>query len=371
MRDYCAHYTANYLPLTANWIYRSVINQVDFQPVFLCRTKQNVNHFPLDNLYSLQEVPQFWRWWNIMCLYVLGYIPFFKQICRRFNVRVFHAHFGYQGAKSIGLARSLRVPLICSFYGDDAFAKIHEHKYRKLFREADRILVLGPYMKSRLIALGCPADKLRIHHLGIDVAQIKFVSRTIGQKRPVRFLIASSFLEKKGIDIAIRALGNLKSRFEFTLDIIGDGPLKSQLLDEISRAGIEARVTMHGYKSYPEVIAMAATFDVFIQASRTTRDNRKEGTPMVIVDMMATGMAVISTDHSDIPEIVKDGVNGFLAKENDVVTLQNCIERVFNDVSCVERLGLNARKWVEKEFNIKLQTERLEQLYREAIEQYR
>lgn len=367
-KRYCAHYTANYLPLTANWIYRSVINHVSFDPVFLCRTKQNISHFPLDKLYSLQDLSAFKRVWQIFCLKTIGYIPFFKRMCNAYRVEIFHAHFGYQGAKSLGLTKKLNVPLICSFYGDDAFASMHEGKYAELFAGAEKILVLGLYMKARLIKLGCPPDKLVIHHLGIDVDEIKFVSRKSDINQPLRFLIASSFLEKKGIEIAIKALGQLKEQFNFTLDIIGDGPLKAQLLEEIATWQLESRVQLHGYKPYAEVISMAHSCDVFIQASRTTKDNRKEGTPMAIVDMMATGMPVVSTNHSDIPEIVKDGINGFLANENDVESLRQCLEKVFTNRSALENLGMNARKWVEEEFSVKRQTERLEKIYDQAIE---
>jgi colanic acid/amylovoran biosynthesis glycosyltransferase len=276
-------------------------------------------------------------------------------------------HFGYHGVKLIGLKNKLKVPMICSFYGDDAFAHRHVEKYGSLFREADKILVLGAYMKAQLIQLGCPENKLLIHHLGIDSDKIVFKQRTFQAGKSIRFLIASSFLKKKGIDLAIKALSKFKNNYDFFLDIIGDGPLKDEILREIEMCGIKDRVNLHGYKPYEYFINLAYECDVFIQASRTTEENNKEGTPMAIVDAMATGMAVISTKHSDIPEIVINGKTGYLAEENDLNSLEKSIQKLFDDLAKVEMFSRNGREWIEKEFDAKKQTMKLEEYYKQLI----
>ncbi len=259
--------------------------------------------------------------------------------------------------------------MICSFYGDDAFAYRHQHKYGELFKHADKILVLGKYMKTWLVKLGCPEHKLQIHHLGIDIDKLRFVNRQVKKDGPIRFLIASSFLPKKGIDLAIKALATFTHQYNFTLDIIGDGPLKNNILEEIEKGGMKDRVTLHGYKPYDYFINLAYECQVFIQASRTTEKNDKEGTPMAIVDTMATGMAVVSTNHSDIPEIVIDGETGYLAEENNLESLTECIRKIFELPEKIEQFSAAGRKWIEKEFDAKKQTLKLEKYYAELIRQ--
>jgi colanic acid/amylovoran biosynthesis glycosyltransferase len=368
----CAHYASTYLPLTENWIYRILVNHKKFKPIFLSRKKENLSLFPIDHRYSLSDFGVLKKYIEILLFKILGYFFFFEKACRTNRVKVLHVHFGYHGIKMLGLKRKLNIPMICSFYGDDAFSfPSSEHrreKYRNLFKQADRILALGPYMKSHLIELGCSEDKIVIHHLGIDVDKIEFRQRKISKGDKLKFLIASSFVEKKGIDLAVKALSEFKDRFEFSLDIIGDGHLKGEILQLIESSGIQDRVKLHGYKPYDYFIDLAYQCDVFIQASRTTDDNRKEGTPMAIVDAMATGMAIISTRHSDIPEIVKDGEHGYLAEENSVVSLGDCFEKIFAAPNAIEAFSLNGRRWVEKEFNAKSQTEKLEKFYSELIE---
>jgi colanic acid/amylovoran biosynthesis glycosyltransferase len=367
----CAHYASKYLPLTENWIYRILVNHKNYKPVFLTRKKENLSLFPISDICSLDDFGKVRQYFEILLFRVLGYFIFFKKICEQNKIQILHVHFGYHGVKMIGLCQKLKIPMICSFYGDDAFAHGHiqkaKEKYEVLFKESDRILVLGPYMKSQIINLGCAANKITIHHLGIDVDKIEFKKRNANKNGKIRFLIASSFVKKKGIELAIKALSKFKDQYEFSLDIIGDGLLKPQILDSINQAGIEARTTLHGYRPYDYFINLAYQCDVFIQASLTTEDNRKEGTPMAIVDAMATGMAIISTKHSDIPEIVKNDEHGYLAEENDVVTLEKCIQRFFNEPDKVEVFSVNCRRWVEKEFNAKIQTAKLEEYYSELI----
>jgi colanic acid/amylovoran biosynthesis glycosyltransferase len=366
-----AHYTSTYLPITQNWIYRTIINQQRFSPIFLSRKKQNLSQFPISSHYSLDDLGRSRQVAEIFLFRILGYFPFFKSTCRYHNAQILHAHFGYHGVKSVGLKRKLGIPMVCSFYGDDAFSRPHvgqtKKQYRYLFRQADRILVLGPYMRSHLIGLGCNTEKISILHLGIDVDKIRFERRSLLPGAKVRFLVVSSFVEKKGIDIAIKALAKLKNEANFSLDIIGDGQLKSKILTLVEQSGLQERITFHGYKPYSYFIELAYRCDVFIQASRTGSGNSKEGTPMAIVDAMATGMPVVSTRHSDIPEIVRENETGYLAEENSIDSLVECLRMVFSNPEKMEKFSLNGRSWIEKEFNARIQTQKLEECYEQLL----
>jgi colanic acid/amylovoran biosynthesis glycosyltransferase len=368
----CAHYVASYLPLTENWIYRVLINHRAYDPVMLSRRKENLSLFPIPKLFSLSDLPKVRQYAELVFFRTFGYFFFMNAVCRREQVNILHIHFGYHGVKSIGLRKKLRVPMVCSFYGDDAFSHPLNpgvtEKYQRLFASADKVLVLGPYMKEALIRLGCDARKLVIHHLGIDVASIAFRPRRWQAGQRMRFLIASSFVEKKGIDLAVRALARFKDQYDFTLDIIGDGKLRPMIEKAIGDSGLSRRVTLHGYKPYDYFIQMASQCDVFIQASKTGERNNKEGTPMAIVDAMATGMAVISTRHSDIPEIVHEGVHGYLADEGDEGSLADCIRKMLEHPEQLASFSEAGRAHVEEQFDARKQTAILEQYYDELLQ---
>jgi colanic acid/amylovoran biosynthesis glycosyltransferase len=366
---FCAHYASSYLPLTENWIYKLLTNFKRFRPIFLTRKKHNLELFPLETVVSLSDFSKVGQVTQLLLFKAIGYFPFFKKACRLHEAKILHVHFGYHGVKMLGLKRALKIPLICSFYGDDAFADsfVKNLNYKKLFHDADRILVLGPYMKKQLIGLGCDESKLRIHHLGIETEKIKFIKREIKDGEPIRFLIASSFLEKKGVEIAVQALGEICQAYSFIIDIIGDGPLKSIIQSLIKQYNFGDRVKLHGYKPYDFFISLAEQCHVFIQASKTTADNRKEGTPMAIADVMATGMTVVATRHSDIPELVIDNVTGYLANENDLPDLVSTLKKLLHAPERITEMGAQSRAHIEREFNVKTQAERLEQHYFELL----
>lgn len=364
----CIHYISNFLPITEVWIYNQIKNLTLLKPVLISRYTSNNKLFPFEPIYSLKKNGKIFFWLNIFISKIIGFIPFFYFIGRKENGKILHVHFGYHGIKLMHLKKALGIPMVCSFYGTDAFrfpflSKRNLKNLKLLFTNTNIILALGPYMKKSLIKLGCPADKIIIHHLGIEINKIEFRKRLLTEDRPIRFLMASSFVDKKGIDIVLKALSVIKTNFDFTLDIIGDGVLRDQILSLIDDLKLGENITFHGYKPYDFLISLSYECDVFLQASRTIKENDKEGTPMVIVDMMATGMPVISTKHSDIPEIIDDGINGYLAEENDVDSFKNKILELIANKGEIQNMSEKCRKKVETEFCSEKQKTKLEKLY--------
>ncbi len=370
-RPVVVHYNSRYLPLTVNWIYSMLRCHKSFEPVFITRKIENLHLFPLPKIYTLESLNAAVRVLQLIFSKLAGYVPFFNAVCKKSGAQVLHVHFGYHGVKLLGLKKKTGLPMVCSFYGDDAFhypmKPFVRKQYRSLFAKADMILVLGPYMKAQLLHLGCAEDKIKIHHLGIDAEAIAARPRQRKPGEAVRFMTSCSLREKKGVGIAIRALADLKDSYAFTLDLVGDGPLRQSLQQLAEQHGIADRLTWHGYQPYAFVIEKMYQCDVLIQASLTTSDNRKEGTPVAIMDAMATGMAVVATRHSDIPELVEEGVTGLLAEENDVESLRTCLKKLLDNQDLIEKFGLRGREKVEREFNVAVLTEKLEEIYNELI----
>ena len=365
------HYNSRYLPLTEVWIYNQLQQLSDFRIIFLCRILQNVDLFPGTEVYALAEKSFIMQKLNLLFFKVFGYIPMFNRLSA--ESKLLHVHFGYNAIKLTGLKKKRNIPMICSLYGIDAHhfpyaRKRNLSKMQGMFQVVDKVLVLGQYMKSQLINLGCPEDKIIVHHLGIHLDKIEFVQRTFEKSRPVRFLLASSFLEKRGVEISLEALTKLKNDVDFTVDIIGDGPLKPRILDIIKSGKLEEKVKMHGYQPYEFFIKLAYDCDVMLQASKTSASNDKEGTPMSLVDAMATGMPVVSTRHGDIPEIVVDGVTGFLAEEGSVAEFESAIRKMMERMDEISIFSRKSRLWIEENFDVEKQSNRLTRIYNNLIE---
>jgi colanic acid/amylovoran/stewartan biosynthesis glycosyltransferase WcaL/AmsK/CpsK len=363
----CLHYVSNFLPLTMVWIYNLLKNLQEYDPYVLTRKKINNQSFPFENIQALNDLHLIDKLYNIGISKLTGVIPFFSNAAGLIRPCIMHFHLGNIAYKLLPFKRKMAVPGVISFYGADAYMyparKKNRRKLSSVFREMDRILVLGPAMQNELKLLGCPEEKIEIFHLGINTDQIEFKEKAFPVSRPLRFLLASNFVEKKGIDITLHSLGQFKKQVDFEIEIIGDGPLREDILKIISAIGLREKVRLHGYKPYAFVLEKAYECDVFLQASRTASNKDREGTPMVLVDVMAAGMPVVSTRHSDIPEIVRDGYNGYLAEENSVDSFTACLSRLIENKGYFQSLSRNCRSHVDQHFNIFVQAKKLETTY--------
>jgi colanic acid/amylovoran biosynthesis glycosyltransferase len=246
-------------------------------------------------------------------------------------------------------------------------------RYAELFASTDRVLCEGPFMASTIVELGCPADKVHVHRLGIEVDKIAFVPRQWSPGTPLKVLIASSFTEKKGIPYAIAALAPLKDEVPVEVTIVGDarpypGPEKEKrrILDAIERGRLAPMVRMLGYQPHSRLYEEAYRNHIFLSPSVTAQDGDTEGgAPVTIIEMMATGMPVVSTYHCDIPSLIDPGRTGFLARERDVdglVAALRCLIQSSGDWSPMLRA---ARQHVEREYDARTQGSRLAAIYEE------
>ncbi len=128
--------------------------------------------------------------------------------------------------------------------------------------------------------------------------------------------------------------------------------------------GIDKYVQFVGLVNEKGVKELFREADVFLHHSVTSEEGDKEGIPTVIMEAMATGLPVISTYHSGIPELITNDVNGLLVKEKDVESYSDTLLKLEN---CPENIGKNARKKVVEEFNLEIETQKLFRIYDRLI----
>jgi colanic acid/amylovoran biosynthesis glycosyltransferase len=290
------------------------------------------------------------------------------------QIKVIHAHFGRAGYLGLPIARQAKLPIVTSFYGYDVSQygglPKWQRNYRVLFEQGDLFLCLGAQMQKNLIALGCAPEKTRIHHLGVDISGIEFKSRVWDGTTPLRVLIAAAFRPKKGIPYALEALGRLQKRVELELTIIGDVldtsdslPEKQRIMKAIEVNGLKNCTTLLGMRPYSFLLDQAYLHHIFLAPSIKADDGDMEGTPMVLADMAATGIPIISSQHSDIPELILDGETGLLANEKDVDGLATRLYWLADNTDQWEAMSRRAREHIEREFDTHTQAARLEAIY--------
>lgn len=270
---------------------------------------------------------------------------------------VIHCHFGPSGLRGLAL-RNIGIldgPVVTTFHGYGISRVIREdgrQTYRRLFQQGDLALTVSRYFRDRLLELGCPEDRVHVHHMGVDTSRFSFKPRMPPADGPVRLLSVARLTEKKGIEYALRALDSLDPRAtEVRYEIVGDGPLRQDLERLAADLGLQEVVEFRGSQPREEVLRSLYNAHLFLAPSVTASDGDQEGIPVAIMEAMATGLPVLTTRHSGIPELVDDGVSGYMVPERDAEALGERLACLLQHPDPWEEMGRAGRRRVEEEFD--------------------
>jgi colanic acid/amylovoran biosynthesis glycosyltransferase len=374
MQNKAFHYVDNYLAVTTSWIYSQIVFNKDFKQYIFAQKKHQAEFFPVENLYSYQDLSGCRKVYNRLIYLFFKYYPYCLSVGKAVQPDVIHAHFGNIGYKVLRLKEIMGIPLIVTFYGCDlalANRKKYQRRYAVLFEKADLFLLEGSHMAKELEKLGCPAEKIKVFHLGVDVDKIQYKEKAIVPGAPIQLLFTATLTEKKGCEYLIRAYSNIINQHRYTnvhLKIIGQGKLKDDLLNLSKELQVYDQIDFVGYIPYSCFLRELASADVFVSPSVTAADGNTEGgAPVSLIDAQAAGLAIISTFHADIPEVVIHGQTGLLSAERDVVKLTENIRFFLDHPEKIAVFGAEGRKHVESDYNICLQGKLLGKIYRQII----
>ncbi|HJQ26224.1 MAG TPA: glycosyltransferase family 4 protein [Blastocatellia bacterium] len=203
-----------------------------------------------------------------------------------------------------------------------------------------RVVVVSRDLRRKLIAL-CPeaGDKCDVMPMGVDsdVAQAVSLRTGFAQANSLRHILFIGRLTRiKGVDVLIEAL---RDESGVRLIIAGDGPERDAL--ERLAAERSSNVEFLGHVNAARRDALLAASDVVVIPSRVLGD-RSEGTPVVCLEAMAAGRAVIASRTGGLAEIIRDTHNGLLFEPEDAAMLAGKLRRLLNDAALRARLGQNA-----------------------------
>ena len=369
MKPVVAHSANPYLPATATWIYDQIRALKRYRPIVLTQTRQNLDRFPIQPVISAEDISPIPRTTRRLIRKMRGTYAGYENWLREHNAALIHAHFGQEGYRCLSAKQRAGIPLITTFYGMDVSAlprqKKWQKRYKRLFAEGECFLVEGPFMGEQLIALGCPANRVIVQHLGVDLHKIPF--RTDPTPEPPIVLTYSVFREKKGLKYAIRAFSKIAEKYpDAQLRMIGDGPLRPHLQAEIRNLHLENRVKMLGLLPHPLALEELKHATLLLYPSVTASDGDTEGgAPVALIEAMAMGVPIVSSLHADIPEVVIDKTCGLLYPERDVAGLAEGLDTLLRSP---EQFGRAGRIHVEKQHNLERQGEKLEMIYDRVIE---
>jgi len=360
--DTIAFIIRRYLNITETFIYEPLRNMKDHKVIVITESAKNLNIFPHSNICSLSDSVE------------RGPV-FYRNALLQNHIRLIHAHFAWEGIRMTGLKKKLNLPLITGIYGKDVYEHTKDPFYRwrlrRLFKHGDLFLTFSEKMRERIIRLGCPANKAVTHHGGADFRKFTFSQRSISPGQRINLLMVGRFVEKKGFEYGIRAFSEIEKIHPAAhLNIIGSGAMQEDIERLIFNLGLGKKISLLGSKNHDDYIKELSNSHLLIAPSVAAKSGDEEGgINTVVIEAFATGLPVVATIHAG-SELVFDNKTGFLAEEANVKDLADKIDRVLSSPELLPKLGQNARKLVESDFDMLKQTGRLEAIYKELIKSY-
>ena len=288
---------------------------------------------------------------------------------------IIHCQFGPNGLKCVLMQdiRAFHGKLLTTFHGIDITKNLElfgDHIYDQLFDKGDFFLPISEHWKDRLLNLGCSETKIVVHRMGLDCRKFSFIPRQLHTSGQVCLVTVGRLVEKKGIEYGIRAVAKLvKVNQNIEYSIIGDGPLKEDLQQLVQELNVGNIVKLLGWKQQQEIVEILNNSDIFLAPSVTAKDGDQEGIPVVLMEAMAVGLPIISTQHSGIPELIENGVSGFLVPERDVDALAENLSYLIEHPEVWPEMGRAGRAYVEEHYNIDKLNDRLVEVYRQLLSQ--
>jgi colanic acid/amylovoran biosynthesis glycosyltransferase len=359
-----AVFNTNYLPHSQTFVYEQLVNHERYEAEVFCWRTTNLDWFPFDHVHRANVAYGLTR-----------YSPAFFRRFRDEPFNIVHAHFATGAVYALPYVQRFELPFVVTFHGYDVplfwNAQRFEPEFWPFLLHSNDVLermTLGlcasTDLKELLVSHGVPEDKLRVHRLGIDLT--RFTPRETSDAASLRICLIGRFVEKKGIEYAIRAYAPHASD-KVLLDIVGDGPLTQDLRALVTRLSLDRFVSFLGVLHPDEVAKHLSACDMLLAPSVVTRSGDRESGLIVAKEAAACGIPVIATMHGGLPDIVDDGSTGFLVPERDVARLSERVGRLIADPALRRRMGAAGRLKMEHEYDVRERVAELEHLYDEAI----
>lgn len=301
-------------------------------------------------------------------LYILTLLWFLWR--RRATYDVIHVHgLSYHTFAAALAGRWLRRPTIVKLANSGEASdidKMRRGQHLALSRfmlptalSCDRFVALNPAVVEELASAGVPPDRIVRIPNGVEVEPTSRDSYELHD--PARLLFVGRLHAQKGVDTLLRAFRQLRDARSapLRLELVGDGPLREELMTLAVGLGISADVHFAGNRD--DVPRSLGEADVFVLPSRA------EGLSNALLEAMASGLPVVVSRIPGNVDVIRDQMDGLLVDVDDPAALATAIERLLADADLRGRLGRSARRTALETYALGEVARRYEELYASVL----
>jgi len=278
-----------------------------------------------------------------------------------------HAHWSVCGAVAVFTKLFHRKPIVTTLRGTDIkWAKMRRH-YAWLHKKSITGSNFTAGVSNKI------ADKIKEEHPELS-SRISFIPNGVNDSfytippisrpspPPLKFLFAGSLIPVKGVDILVKALGELDSSNKWQLTIAGDGPESKRLVNLSEKFSLSNKITFLGVVPPDKMPSLMAGHHVLVHTSYS------EGRPNVVLEAMAAGLAVVGTDINGMRELVQNGRTGWIVPPGNPHILAEVIMSLIHGKKNYIAAGNTGRRWmIEQRLTWRETARRYRELYGKAV----
>lgn len=322
------------------------------------------------NELNKQEIPFFPV--SLNKRFELRYISETQNLIKKHNIHIIHSH-GYRSDITAVLAGRGKIPIVSTihgFTGSSTSVKIYEQIQIFFLKRMSLVFPVSMKLSKKLERRGVSKTKIQrlsnvvdwheLNHLAENRSSNYYPTQT---KHKLIYVGRLSY--EKGLDILINACAKVKKNgyFNFTLLVVGDGPMRSHYLKQVEKNSLNENIHFLGFKdNATEIISES---DILILPSRT------EGIPLVLLEAMALGKLVIASNVGGIPEVIEHYKNGILVEPNSADHLSRYINKLLSGKMDYSVMTETGRLTVEKKYDPGVWAETLEKYYSQATSEHK
>jgi len=267
-----------------------------------------------------------------------------------------HAHFASLPAITAMLASILAgLPFTFTAHAKDIFLRGRSRRLlRALILRAEHVVTVSEFNHRWLTSLAgsrIPSGRIVRIYNGVDLE--RFVpSSSRPSDGPPLILAIGRLVEKKGFSDLVQACATLRDAgLSFRCEIVGKGPLREDLERRIAACGLVGSVRLVGPLPQAEIARRLRTATLLAAPCVVGEDGNRDGLPQVILEAMASGLPLVATRVTGIPEAVQDGVTGRIVEPGRQALLAEALADLISDVDLRIRMGRAARQSAEALFD--------------------
>lgn len=277
--------------------------------------------------------------------------------------------YGDTAHHSLNVIKRLGIPMLVYFHGYDLsmYRTISDNgEYADVIGYASKLFVVSKTMEKKIRSFGAKSEQVVYNPYGPNEDYFN-VNRSSKPKQ--QFIAAGRFTNKKAPHLTILAFRKVLEKYpKAKLIMAGDGNLHQVCRDLIKYYSIGKSVELPGVFNKKQLKMWLRQSAAFVQHSVTAENGDQEGTPVAILEALASGTPVVSTKHTGINDIIVNGKTGYLVDEYDVDDMASKMILILDDPAKSKEIGTAGREFVRQNLTFKRHMEKINQIIHELYE---